>query len=114
MLDCPPTEGWSGWRGTRGAFHGGYESEMLPHELKQSPKDVSGQQRRVPNSCPKQLPKRDLQKGEKHSKGETGLDRDGLPRAPLLSSNQRSMVGRGWCSPVSFLGAYVVLITWGL
>ena len=82
MLDCPPTEGWSGWRGTRGAFHGGYESEMLPHELKQSPKDVSGQQRRVPNSCPKQLPKRDLQKGEKHSKGRQGLTGTGSHAPP--------------------------------
>lgn len=52
MLDCPPTEGWARWRGTRGAFHGGSEAEMLPQKLKQAPKDASGQQQRVPNSFP--------------------------------------------------------------
>ena len=68
----------------RGAFHGGYEAEMLPHELKQAPKDASGWQRRVPNSCEatRATSRTGTEEGQEAlDRGDRG-DRKGLPHAP--------------------------------
>ena len=70
----------------RGAFHGGYEAEMLPHELKQAPKDASGWQRRVPNSVRQHapLPELEVKKGDEHLTGETGETGRGSRTPPAL------------------------------
>ena len=58
------------------------------------------------------VPKLELRKGEKRLTGETDV-REKLPYIPLLSINQ-GRGGRGWGSPVSSLGTYVVPVTRGL
>ena len=83
-------------RHSGGAFHGGYTAEMLPYKLKQAPKEASGWQRRAPNSgeatCA--TSQTGTEEGRGALDGETDRgDREGLPHAPLLSSNRRSVAG---------------------
>lgn len=67
-----------------GAFHGGYEAEMLPQSPKEAPKEPQrssgGSQTAVRQDV--LLPKPELNKGEKHLTGKTDV-REKLPQIPI-------------------------------